>query len=831
MHIQTRPKAVVLGLISKMPLAGIVFLTMQYVVGLRRLGFDVYYVEEHGKWPWMLMDGREQNGAAVAAAFIDGLMRRFGLEDDRWAFLAPHDRDQCFGLPEPALTAVMRDAAVILNLHGGTVPRPEHSAGGRLVYVGTDPVEVDVSLDNGDQGIVDFLAPHCAFFTWGENYGNMDCRVPRSERFTFVPTRQPIVMDLWTPFHGGAAETFSTVANWRQPYRSVTFRGETYHWSKHLEFEKFIELPRHSDQPFELALVNANDDDRRVLAAHGWRLRDASELNLDLDAYRQYIGESRGEFTVAKDQNVRLRSGWFSDRSASYLACGRPVITQDTGFGNILPTGEGLFAFLTLEEILDAVDRINADYTRHSRAAAAIARERFDYRVVLGAMLDHIDARPRTGAAGSRSTFPADLVLSPVSRWPTTLPEETRQAVVAAPVASRVHPRDDDAHPEASIVVVTFGGLVFTRLCLESLLAAETAIAFEVIVVDNASTDGTQHYLRALAQRDSRVRIELSATNAGFAEATNRGAALSRGNVIVFLNNDTIVMGGWLDRLIAHLGDEQVGLIGATTNRAGNEAEIAVPYRTYGELDQFASKHARSRTSGAFDIRTATMFCAAIRRQVWDMTGPLDTRFQIGLFEDDDLSMRVRAAGYRVACAEDVFVHHFGQASIGRLGPTGQYGALFHANRQRWEEKWQTPWTPYVKRTRPDYDALVAAVRQLVHDVTPPGATVLVLSKGDDQLLRFADRRGWHFPQGEDGGYAGHYPADSDACIAELERLRQRGADFLLIPETARWWLQHYTRFAEHLMKHYTVRLDDGPGLVVALSGQFISRHAAEEVH
>jgi hypothetical protein len=213
------------------------------------------------------------------------------------------------------------------------------------------------------------------------------------------------------------------------------------------------------------------------------------------------------------------------------------------------------------------------------------------------------------------------------------------------------------------------------------------------------------------------------------------------------------------------------------------------------------------------------------------MTGPLDTRFQIGLFEDDDLSMRVRAAGYRVACAEDVFVHHFGQASIGRLGPTGQYGALFHATRQRWEEKWQTPWTPYVKRTRPDYDALVAAVRQLVHDVTPPGATVLVLSKGDDQLLRFADRRGWHFPQGEDGGYAGHYPADSDACIAELERLRQRGADFLLIPETARWWLQHYTRFAEHLMKHYTVRLDDGPGLVVALSGQFISRHAAEEVH
>jgi GT2 family glycosyltransferase len=815
-----------------MPLAGIVFITMQYLVGLKRLGFDVYYVEEHGKTPWMLMDGQQQSGAAVAVAFITDLMRRFGLEDDRWAFRAPHDRDQCFGLPEPALTAVLRDAAVILNLHGGTVPRPEHYAGGRLVYVGTDPVEVEVSLDNGDQGIVDYLAPHSAFFTWGENYGNPDCRVPWSDRFAFVPTRQPIVRDLWAPFHRGAAEAFSTVANWRQPYRSVTYRGEIYHWSKHLEFEKFIDLPCHGGQPFELALVNALDDDRQVLTAHGWRIRDASALNRDLDAYRQYIGESRGEFTVAKDQNVRLRSGWFSDRSASYLACGRPVITQDTGFSNTLPTGEGLFAFSTLEEILEAVGRINADYTRHSQAAAAIARDWFDYRVVLGAMLDYLDARPGMRSAGKRQTFPAELVLTPVSRWPTTLPEQTQLAVMAAPIASRVRRRGDSGHPAASIVVVTSEGLVFTRLCLESLLAADTATAFEVVVVDNASTDGTQDYLRSLARLDGRVRVVSSATNAGFAEATNRGAALARGDVIVFLNNDTIPIAGWLDRLVAHLGDERIGLIGATTNRAGNEAEIGVPYRTYGELEQFARDHARHRTRHAFDIRTATMFCAALRHSVWDTTGPLDTRFHVGLFEDDDLSMRVRAAGFRVACAEDVFVHHFGQASIGRLAQTGEYGALFHANRQRWEEKWQMPWTPHARRTRPDYDVLVARVRQLVHDTTPAGATVLVLSKGDDQLLRFTDRRGWHFPQGEDGGYAGHHPADSDACILELERLRQRGADFLLIPETALWWLQHYTRFAEHLRRHYAVRADGGaPGLVIALSEQFTSQTPGTEVH
>jgi hypothetical protein len=396
MHIATRPKAVVLGITSKMPFAGMVFLTMQYVVGLKWLGFEVFYVEEHGKMPWML-DGTKERGAEVAASFIADLMRRFDLEDDHWAFRHPRDRDQCFGLPEPMLNRVFRDAAIILNLHGGTVPRPEHAVGGRFVYVGTDPVEAEVSLDNGDQGIVNYLEPHCAFFTWGANYGHPDCAVPVSDRFSFVPTRQPIVMDLWPRFDPGPAAPFSTVANWRQE-RAIVFRGEVYQWSKHLEFLKFIELPRRSQQTFELALVNADEEDRRMLVSHGWRVRDGATISFDLDAYCEYIGSSRGEFTVAKDQNVRLRSGWFSDRSASYLACGRPVVTQETGFSNSLPTGNGLFGFSTLEEIEEALGRITADYGHHSDAARAIAREWFDYRIVLGAMLDHLDARPATVA-------------------------------------------------------------------------------------------------------------------------------------------------------------------------------------------------------------------------------------------------------------------------------------------------------------------------------------------------------------------------------------------------------------------------------------------------
>jgi GT2 family glycosyltransferase len=417
------------------------------------------------------------------------------------------------------------------------------------------------------------------------------------------------------------------------------------------------------------------------------------------------------------------------------------------------------------------------------------------------------------------SVFPHDLGLTPVSRWPTTLPDESVRAVIGTPVAQRVRRRAPARRPTASIVTVACDGLLFSRLCLESLLAVEHPIDLEVIVVDNASCDGTAPYLADLASRDRRLRVERMSSNAGFAAATNRGVALARGDILVFLNNDTIPVNSWVEGLVAHLCDKRIGLVGAVTNRAGNEAEITVPYRTYGELERFAGEHAEAHRGELFDIRTATMFCAALRRDVWETVGPLDERFGLGLFEDDDFSMRVRRAGFRVVCAEDVFVHHFGQASMGRLASTGEYGALFHANRQLWEAKWAMHWTPYAKRAKPDYQLLVERVRELVGTTAPPGSTVLVVTKGDEELLKFSGRRGWHFPQQDDGTYAGHHPPDSTACIAELERLRARGASFLVIPEPSRWWLTHYAQFADHLDRHY-VSFDDQPGIIVALSAR-----------
>jgi hypothetical protein len=195
-----------------------------------------------------------------------------------------------------------------------------------------------------------------------------------------------VVLDFWQSNDPGG-DTFTTIGNWRQAWNSVKFQGEVYHWSKHFEFMKFLDLPGRVPQPFELALSSFDEVARQMLEEHGWRVVPAMDFSTDLNTYRQYIWRSRGEFTVAKDQNIRLRSGWFSERSAQYLAAGRPVITQETGFSNVLPTGEGLFAFSTMEEVVEAVDQINADYERHSRAATEIAREYFNYDVVLTRLL------------------------------------------------------------------------------------------------------------------------------------------------------------------------------------------------------------------------------------------------------------------------------------------------------------------------------------------------------------------------------------------------------------------------------------------------------------
>jgi GT2 family glycosyltransferase len=801
---RNRPrKVVVLGMMSRIPVAGVIWQNLHYLLGFERLGFEAYYVETHGRTPTMLMKHPDDDSSARAAKFISRIMRGFDL-GGRWAFHALHDDGRCYGMTLRQLERLYRSADLLIDLHGGTHPLPELAASGRLIYLETDPVELQLELHRGDQATIDFLEPHGAFFTFGENWGNEDCLLPVSERFQFQPTRQPVVLDLWS---GRAAEDnglFTTVGNWKQRWRTLKFKGETYTWSKHDQFRRFIDLPKRFGPRFELALSSISKSDRGLLERRGWLVRDGLALSREPGPYRSYIGASRGEFTVAKDQNVRLRTGWFSDRSATYLAAGRPVITQDTGFGSVLPTGAGLFAFSDVGDVAAALEAIDADYGAQAAAARDVAREYFGHDVVLGRLLDDLGMkapRRRRGGRG-RELYPPGMRIAPLSRRPIRLPEPTIEAVLERPVPFSLARASLDSG-SASIVVVTYENRVLTRLCLETLLAHSGDTRFEVIVVDNGSRDGTAAYLTSLAERNPRVRAVLNGTNLGFAPACNEGLALARAEHVVLLNNDVILPPRWLPALLAHLTDPSVGLVGPTTNRIGNEAEVEASYRTWGGFLQFARERQRDLAGTGFEVPVLAMYCMAMRRSVYEELGPLDERFQVGLLEDDDYAERARQAGYGLRCAQDVFVHHFGEASFGELVPTGEYARLLAENKRRYREKWGKPWQPYGRRHGDGYRALTERVRRLVAEAVPPRSAVLVLSRGDDELVKLSDRKGMHFPQAANGDYAGHHPADSDEVIRQLEEMRARGAEFLVIPQTGHWYLDHYAGFRRHLKSRY----------------------------
>jgi len=254
--------------------------------------------------------------------------------------------------------------------------------------------------------------------------------------------------------------------------------------------------------------------------------------------------------------------------------------------------------------------------------------------------------------------------------------------------------------PLISVIVVTHNSREFVRPCLDSIAAETSYPNYEVIVVDNASTDGTREAIEKCAAGNPRVRLQALPGNAGFAAANNAGAQAADGEYLVLLNSDTLVTSGWLGRLLRHLRrDPGVGLVCPVTNFAGNEAMIETSYLSAGEMQLFAQELSRANEGRLLEIDVAPLFCAMARRSLWQERGGLDERFEIGMFEDDDFSFQVRKRGLRVAAAEDCFVHHFGQGSFSKL-PRDAYEQIFSNNRRRFEEKWKTSWKAH--RTRPE---------------------------------------------------------------------------------------------------------------------------------
>jgi len=385
-------RLVILGMMGRCPFGGQTWLYLNWLSGLKKLGHDVWYVEDDSVWLYNPATWSVTDDCSYAIKHISNSLDRIGLED-KWAFRLIDKMNvplSCQGLSNSELNDLYRDCDVLLNIVGATQLREEHLQAPLRVYIETDPVSAQLRLAQGNAQIRDIFSGHHKFATYGENYGSPDCSVPLGE-IEYIKTRQPIDLDFWSMAYTPEAQFFTTIGNYKQVGSDLEYGGEIYRWSKHYEWEKFIDLPKRISQKFELALKIDGLEDIYSLENFGWRVVSPYRMSLDVfGAYPEYIRQSRAEFTVAKDQNIRLRSGWFSERDACYLASGKPVVAQDTGFSNIIPTGEGLFAFSTMDEVLAAIDAINSDYQRHCKTAKAIAEEYFEASSVAAQLLKNL---------------------------------------------------------------------------------------------------------------------------------------------------------------------------------------------------------------------------------------------------------------------------------------------------------------------------------------------------------------------------------------------------------------------------------------------------------
>ena len=379
-------KIIVFGILFWYPLAGVTYQFLHYLLGLRKLGYDAYYIEDSGRWVYDPKINEFSPDVTGNLSMVLPWLEATGLKD-RWAFRGNYPDGKCYGMSESAILQLYKDADAFLNVTGAQELRPEHMACKRRIYVESDPFASQVKVAKGEKGMIDMLAAHDTHFSFGENLGASDCDVP-IEKFKWLPTRQPVAMELWENGKPHGGPTYTTVTTWHNKGKNLEWRGDTWYWTKDREFEQFLKLPSHRpNAAFELA-TTVGEDVQQLLRGNGWRQTGSVEISGDAGLYRKYIQDSRGEFTVARDQYVRPNTGWFSDRSACYLGAGRPVITQETGFSKFMPSGKGLFGFKTMEDILSAVDNIETDYEGNCKTAREIAQEYFAAEKVVGSLME-----------------------------------------------------------------------------------------------------------------------------------------------------------------------------------------------------------------------------------------------------------------------------------------------------------------------------------------------------------------------------------------------------------------------------------------------------------
>ncbi|HUQ18399.1 MAG TPA: hypothetical protein VM099_02195 [Gemmatimonadaceae bacterium] len=375
-------RIVVLGHIVRGPIGGMAWHHLQYVLGLARLGHRVMFVEDSDDYPSCYDPIRHviDTDPTYGLQFAHDAFTDLGLENI-WAFYDAHTA-QWFGPAARGATTFCESAEIVLNISGINPLRDWTRKPRTRVLVDTDPAFTQVRNLTKEDARKN-ASEHNSFFTFAENVANGTARLP-DDGLSWRPTRQPVVLDAWKVTRGNPSAPYTTVMQWSS-YPAVEWNGIRY-GTKASSFEPFFDLPSRTPAKLEIALGGAGAPHDKFRDS-GWLLQNPLEVALTPRDYQNYIAQSRGELSVAKQGYVVSNSGWFSERSACYLASGRPVVTQETGFSEWLPVGEGLLSFQNGDEAANAIAEIERDYNRHSLAARRIIEEHFDARKVLSRLL------------------------------------------------------------------------------------------------------------------------------------------------------------------------------------------------------------------------------------------------------------------------------------------------------------------------------------------------------------------------------------------------------------------------------------------------------------
>lgn len=393
MNASSRLRIIVLGYIVRGPLGGLAWHHLQYVLGLERLGHDVYFLEDSDDYPACYDPSQDAVGSdpTYGLAFAADAFGRLGL-GTRWAYYDAH-ADKWHGAAIERTRHACETADLVINLSGVNPLREWVACVPGRAFVDTDPAFTQIR-HLSDERARKLAEQHTAFFTFGENIPTGLSAVP-DDGFPWWSTRQPIVLDAWPVTPGPVNARYTTVMQW-DSYPPREYGGRRF-GMKSMSFSEFLKLPLCTNSKFELALGSPGAP-RDLLTGAGWHVRDPLEITRTPWTYQQYIEGSKAEFSVAKHGYVAIHSGWFSERSAAYLASGRPVLVQDTGFTEWLHADGGVLPFSTLDEALDGIRLIDSDYKRQCRIAREVAAEYFDANLVLPQLIERCTQSVRPGA-------------------------------------------------------------------------------------------------------------------------------------------------------------------------------------------------------------------------------------------------------------------------------------------------------------------------------------------------------------------------------------------------------------------------------------------------